>query len=148
MRRATHWWEHDDEPYTRGVSVRKSASGGIMALPHRCCRTLGRTSSLLRRVVTIHARAGTAPLSGMVAAALVALGSTAGRADVFTFVAARDNTLYEVSPDTLSNGKGSNFFVGLPGIGHPRRGLIAFDIGGVVRSGATVNSVKLRLHVS
>ncbi|MBI3466005.1 MAG: hypothetical protein HY000_23570, partial [Planctomycetes bacterium] len=60
----------------------------------------------------------------------------------------KDNTLYETSDGSLSNGAGDFFFAGKNGPGQIRRGLISFDVRGSVPSGATINRATLSLHVS
>jgi len=65
--------------------------------------------------------------------------------------AQKDNTLFENSTGSLSNGAGQYFFTGrtAQGAGNDiRRGLIAFDIAGSVPAGATINSVRLTLNMS
>ena len=78
---------------------------------------------------------------------LVAL-CAAAKADIQDFSASKDNTLYEDATGSLSNGIGENFFAGQNGLGLIRRGLIAFDVGGAIPPGSTINSVTLSLHVS
>ncbi len=65
--------------------------------------------------------------------------------------AAKDNTLYESVPDSLSNGLGQYFFAGRTGAGGGfkiRRGLIAFNIAGNIPAGATIQSVTLTLSMN
>jgi hypothetical protein len=64
--------------------------------------------------------------------------------------AAQDNTLYENAAGSLSNGAGSGFFAGRSSQanGSIRRGVISFNIASTVPSGAHVDSVRLRLHLS
>ena len=47
-----------------------------------------------------------------------------------------------------SNGAGANIFVGKTNGGSIRRGVIAFDIAGLVPSGSTIDKVTLTLHLS
>jgi hypothetical protein len=63
-----------------------------------------------------------------------------------TFSPIRDNTIYAES-DTLSNGAGQRIFAGENGTGFPRRALVKFDLGGLIYSGALIDSVVLRLSV-
>ncbi len=70
------------------------------------------------------------------------------QASVIAIGAIKDNTLYEDAAGSLSNGAGQRFFVGRPGSGGNRRGLLAFDIAGSIPAGATINSVSLRLNMS
>ena len=62
--------------------------------------------------------------------------------------ASKDNTLYETTDGSLSNGAGPGFFVGENNLGAIRRGVIAFDIVGNIPSGATITSAALGLTVS
>ena len=58
----------------------------------------------------------------------------------------KDNTIYAES-DTLSNGGGTRFFAGENGLGSVRRGLVRFNLAGVLDSRAAIDSVVLRLSV-
>ena len=60
----------------------------------------------------------------------------------------KDNTLYETFANFTSNGAGQYFFAGRTNSGAARRGLIAFDVGGSIPAGATINSVTLTLNMS
>ena len=60
----------------------------------------------------------------------------------------KDNTLYESDPDTLSNGAGGHLFAGRTRQRSNRRALLAFDVAGAVPPGATLDSVRLTLHLS
>ena len=62
--------------------------------------------------------------------------------------AAKDNTLYESATGALSNGAGSYFFAGKTFIGSIRRAVIAFDIAGSIPTGATIQTVTLKLYMS
>lgn len=81
---------------------------------------------------------------------LAALAIGAARADVVTIPASKDNTLYEDAAGSLSNGAGKDFFVGRTSTftNTVRRAVIAFDVAGNVPAGATINSVRLTLHLS
>jgi hypothetical protein len=65
-----------------------------------------------------------------------------------TIGSSKDNTLYQSSDGTTSNGAGSNFIAGETNGGSIRRGVIAFDIADNIPAGATINSVQLTLHLS
>lgn len=67
-----------------------------------------------------------------------------------TVGAAKDNTLYESSTGTISNGAGQHFFAGRTGqlSNSLRRGLLQFDIAGAIPAGATIQSVELTLSMS
>jgi len=69
-------------------------------------------------------------------------------ADLISIGAAKDNTLYQDDFGSISNGAGDFFFAGVNGNGAVRRGLIAFDLGGSIPAGATIQSVELTLHMS
>ncbi len=77
----------------------------------------------------------------------VALGSVA-EADVAFLSAVADNTLYQLSDGTVSNGSGETFFAGttLNGVAL-RRGLIRFDLSGLPQD-AQITGVRLTLHMS
>ncbi|GAB4383482.1 MAG: hypothetical protein Kow0022_03370 [Phycisphaerales bacterium] len=81
-----------------------------------------------------------------VVAGCVVIGSAG--ADGVTLFAAKDNTLYESSTGSLSNGAGSSFFSGVTAGGEIRRGLIEFDIAAAVPAGSTINSAMLVLNMS
>jgi hypothetical protein len=63
--------------------------------------------------------------------------------------AAKDNTLYEVTPDgtTPSNALGELMFAGASGVGDIRRAIIAFDLTSIP-SGSTIQAVTLTLYNS
>jgi hypothetical protein len=65
-----------------------------------------------------------------------------------TLGTSKDNTLFQSSDGSLSNGAGSYFFAGETNGGLIRRGVIAFDIADNIPAGATINSVALQLHMS
>jgi spore coat protein A len=73
----------------------------------------------------------------------------AAYADTVEIVANRDNTLYETTDGSLSNGVGARFLVGRTNQGglDRRRGLVAFDLS-AVPANATVESVTLSLYMS
>jgi len=60
----------------------------------------------------------------------------------------KDNTLYESSDGSVSNGAGSHLFSGTNNRGEIRRAVIAFDIAGNIPTGATIRSVSLRLNMT
>ncbi|GEM_PF-559318 len=64
--------------------------------------------------------------------------------------AMKDNTIFasEFGPEPLSNGAGPHIFAGKTLFSGPRRGLLAFDVGGSVPAGATVVETELTLHMS
>ena len=86
-------------------------------------------------------------LSG-VAFALSALLCSIAPADVLSLEPERDNTMYEDSPGTNSNGSGSYIFAGFQASnGWSRRALLRFDLS-AIPAGSTVNSVQLSLYVT
>lgn len=61
----------------------------------------------------------------------------------------KDNTLYESTTGTISNGAGDYLFAGQTNrAGAIRRGVLAFDLAGKLPSGATIVSATLQLHLS
>jgi hypothetical protein len=60
----------------------------------------------------------------------------------------KDNTLFEDTAGSRSNGAGQHIFVGNTNGGSIRRGVMAFDIAGNIPARATINSVTLTLHMS
>jgi hypothetical protein len=63
------------------------------------------------------------------------------------FGAAKDNTLFDLTPDTLSNGAGPYFFVGENSQGNTRRAVITFAVDSLPAE-AVIDSVELRLRMS
>ena len=80
--------------------------------------------------------------------ALLLLFAHSAAADVITIGASKDNTLYEDSSGSLSNGAGKRFFAGLNDSGEIRRGLIEFDVAGSIPAGSNVTAVSLSLYMS
>ena len=62
--------------------------------------------------------------------------------------ASRDNTLYESTEGTLSNGSGDYLFVGRTNSNGVRRAVIAFDDLSGIPAGSTIDSVRLHLQLS
>lgn len=62
----------------------------------------------------------------------------------------KDNTLYESTAGSLSNGAGEYFFAGrsLQAAEQTRRGVLAFDIAGSIPAGAEITSATLTLQMS
>lgn len=74
--------------------------------------------------------------------------TTAAITHTVTLTPLRDNTLYESSTGTLSNGAGRYLFAGTTARGaQARRGLLAFDLG-AIPPGATILSATLTLNMS
>jgi hypothetical protein len=74
-----------------------------------------------------------------------------GVPEMVTIDPVKDNTLYEISTGSLSNGAGEYLFAGrtnqAPGLSI-RRGVIAFDIAANIPPTATIVSAKLRLTLT
>jgi hypothetical protein len=81
---------------------------------------------------------------------LTALISTTAMAATINITPSKDNTLYQYfeSDGDRSNGAGTFFFTGTTGSGLIRRGVIAFNIAGVIPAGSTINSATLRMNMS
>lgn len=60
----------------------------------------------------------------------------------------KDNTLYESTTGSTSNGAGQHLFVGQTSGASTRRALVAFDIAGQIPAGATIVSATLQLQMS
>ncbi len=87
-------------------------------------------------VLTMAVVAGTCPDNRLLAQTQVSIGSM------------KDNTLYEDSTGSFSNGAGEHFFVGRTILGPIRRGVIAFAVADSVPAGSTITSVTLTLMMS
>jgi hypothetical protein len=81
---------------------------------------------------------------------LMACGILSGSAmaETVSIEASQDNTLYEDSQGTLSNGAGRFLFAGKTINFGVRRAVLAFKDLGTVPAGASISSVKLHLYVS
>ena len=67
------------------------------------------------------------------------------RADTATLVASRDNTLYESSTGSLSNGSGTYLFAGRTDVSSElRRGLLYFDLSSIPAG----SNVEVRMQCS
>lgn len=90
-------------------------------------------------------------LGGRLAPATAAPPPLAAPRDTITETIAlapsQDNTLYESTLGTISNGAGQHLFAGNTGNGGIRRGLLAFDLSDIP-AGATVLSATLTLTMS
>ena len=74
--------------------------------------------------------------------------STGIAAETLMVEASKDNTLYEDSAGSLSNGAGDYFFVGLTMNNGVRRAVLSFSDLGDIPPGSTIDSVRLHLHLS
>jgi hypothetical protein len=72
----------------------------------------------------------------------------AARGDIVTLQARKDNTLYQSSTGSISNGAGEHFFVGRTATGEIRRGVIAFDVAAAIPAGVVITRVDLTLNMS
>lgn len=77
------------------------------------------------------------------------MASSAGAAMV-SVMPSKDNTLYEYDPaeGDHSNGAGFHFFAGENGMGEFRRGVLAFDIAGIIPADSTIIAVSLTMNMS
>ncbi len=78
-------------------------------------------------------------------------GQSAALQDTITLTSVKDNTLYESSAGTLSNGAGSHLFVGRTGAGNAgavRRAVLAFDVASALPAGAVIDSVHLKMRMN
>ncbi len=60
----------------------------------------------------------------------------------------KDNTLYEDSNGTISNGQGAHLIAGRTNAGTLHRALMAFDVAGAIPAGATIDEVELTLNLN
>lgn len=65
-----------------------------------------------------------------------------------TLQPSKDNTLYQSTTGSTSNGAGEYFFAGTTAGGSMRRGLVAFNVADNVPAGATISGATLTLHMS
>jgi len=63
-------------------------------------------------------------------------------------IPAKDNTLYETTDGSLSNGAGDFLFTGKTNSGSNRRTVLMFDIAGNIPAGATIETVTLTMNMS
>ncbi len=84
----------------------------------------------------------------LIACASVAWLSAVAEADIALLQAVADNTLYQLTDGSVSNGKGETFFAGTTLQGNSlRRGLIRFDLSGLPQN-AQITAARLTLHMS
>ena len=69
-------------------------------------------------------------------------------AQTVTLTAAKDNTLFQNTSGSLSNGAGPYLYSGATQGGNIRRAVMQFDVASAVPPGATINSISLSLRVS
>jgi hypothetical protein len=77
-------------------------------------------------------------------------GRTSVSAAIINVTPSKDNTLYEFDPKEgdHSNGAGFHFFAGENGMGEVRRGVLAFDLAGIIPVGSTIIAVSLTMNMS
>ena len=78
------------------------------------------------------------------------VAATPATANIITITPSKDNTLYEYDPveGDHSNGAGLHFFAGENAMGELRRGVLAFDIAGLIPPGSTITAVSLTMNMS
>jgi hypothetical protein len=87
------------------------------------------------------------PLQFSLLLAGLSLTAAVARAQVVDCVSVRDNTLFQTSDGSLSDGSGPVFFAGDAGL-VPRRGLIRFDVAGAIPPGSLITGATLTLNLS
>ena len=89
-------------------------------------------------------------LALILTAALCCTAATLTMAATISIMPSKDNTLYEYDPaeGDHSNGAGLHFFAGENGMGELRRGVLAFDISGIIPAGSTITAVSLTMNMS
>ena len=82
--------------------------------------------------------------------ALGFIAETPASANILSITPSKDNTLYEYDPaeGDHSNGAGFHFFAGENAMGELRRGVLAFDIAGMIPPGSTITAVSLTMNMS
>ncbi len=73
------------------------------------------------------------------------------RADVATFAATKDATIFNDVVGNIASGQEKAVYAGLAGTltsAPVRRGLFAFDVAGTIPAGSTIQSVQLKLYMS
>ncbi len=94
------------------------------------------------------------PRAWLLAVMGLILGPVPARAELITLGAARDNTLIQVpsaADPQFSNGSGPTFFVGRTNGADGtfrRRGLLFFDLAGLIPEGSVITSVSLTLQLT
>lgn len=92
---------------------------------------------------------GSRPVLRAVALAiLMAVTRPPAFGDVVQIPPEKDNTLYQSTGGSLSNGAGQHMFSGRTATGSRRRAIMQFDVDGAVPAGSTITSVVLTLYMS
>lgn len=84
----------------------------------------------------------------VITAASLLIAPLAFAQEEVTLEPSKDNTLFQNSAGSLSNGAGEHLFAGTTNGGAIRRAVFAFDLAGAVPEGAEVQSVSLDLNMS
>jgi hypothetical protein len=102
------------------------------------------------RFINLLASRCLAHLSVALVAALGCTCATLVSAATISIMPSKDNTLYEYDPaeGDVSNALGFHFFAGETAIGELRRGVLAFNIAGIIPPGSTITAVSLSLNMS
>jgi hypothetical protein len=77
----------------------------------------------------------------------LSLTASVARAQVVDCVSMRDNTLFQTTDGSLSDGAGPVFFAGDAGL-VPRRGLVRFDVAAAIPPGSVITGATLTLNLS
>lgn len=92
-------------------------------------------------------RPAASPLISAVLLVCAVAGVTArAHGEIITFAPTRDNTLFEDSTGTLSNGSGPSLFAGVTSSFGVRRGLLAFKLQGFIPADAIITRVEVTLY--
>ena len=86
--------------------------------------------------------------SAVVATCALCIFASVSSAALVQIQPIKDNTLYQSTAGSVSNGAGSSIFVGKTNQGQVRRGLVAFDVASHIPAGSIIDSVTLTLNVS
>ena len=86
--------------------------------------------------------------SACLALAVFVAGAAVARAETETFEPLKDNTLYETTDGSLSNGAGDHLFAGTTAQNDVRRAVLTFDVATAIPAGSTVTSVTLTMNMS
>ena len=78
----------------------------------------------------------------------LSLLAAVGSADELSLAPVADNTLYQPTAESLSNGAGQHLFAGRNGEGNLRRALVRFDVAAALPAGSTITAVRLSLNMS
>jgi hypothetical protein len=94
---------------------------------------------------------GMRAMKGCAAVSLAAAAAGSAQAGIITLGASQDATLYESGQGLIANGAGQYIFAGRNNqepSGFIRRGLVQFDLAGIVPEGAEITAARLVLNLS